>query len=171
MTSHDFQALYGNEGKKRGWNRNSGLRAPYNPKKQNEKETPGLLCIELGKDKPYRGKEKQLQKATARFLALYDTFNLCAFHCPNERENEAQRVQLSLQGVKPGVSDWIILKPFEVAGVSFAGMVIELKVSGGTVSENQIKFLNEMQANGFHCSVCWNGEAFEDLIRWAYLNN
>jgi hypothetical protein len=169
MTSTEFQALYGNEGKTRKWNPLAGLRKPYNQKKQALKETPGLLAIELGKDKPYQGKEKNLQKSTAHFLALYDVFKYCAFHCPNERENEAERVQLSQQGVKSGVSDWLILKPFEVMGVSFAGMIIELKVSGGSLSENQIAFLNEMYENGFHCSVCWNGESFEDLVRWAYL--
>jgi hypothetical protein len=181
MTTSEFKALYGNEGKTRKWNPLSGLRKPHNPKKQAPKETPGLLCKEFGKDNPYLGSEEQLQIVTENFLLQFAIFDVCSFHVPNGGERKSkvnskgkryslEGKRMKAQGVKPGVSDRLILKPFEVMGVSFAGMIIELKVSGGVVSENQIKFLNEMYQSGFHVSVCWNGESFEDLIRWAYLN-
>lgn len=143
-------------------------RKPHNPKSQPQK-TENLLCAELGKENPYQYSEKALQKVTAKFLRYFDIFKRRAFHVPNEREQEHTRIDLSLQGVKPGVSDWLILIPFEKDGVRFPGMAIELKNKTGSLSENQIEFLNEMYRDGYYCAVCWNAESFEDLIRWAYL--
>lgn len=144
-------------------------RKPHNPKKAIPK-TENLLCPELGKDNPYRFSEKALQKATAKFLQYFDVFKRRAFHVPNEREQEHTRIDLAAQGVKPGVSDWLILIAFEKDGVRFPGMAIELKNKTGSLSENQINFLNEMYNDGYYCAVCWNAESFEDLVRWAYLS-
>lgn len=130
---------------------------------------PELKCDQLGMDKPYVGKEANLQKATHRFLSYYDMFKNSAYHIPNERKGDGARIQLSLQGVKPGVSDWCIAIPFEINGVQYHGMYLELKVQGGKVSVEQIEFLNTQHELGYYCVVVWNFEAFEKVISEAYL--
>lgn len=143
------------------------------------KTHPSLLCPEFGKEKPYQGKESAFQKATASYLALFDIFNIRAFHVPNGGERVQRRnkkgelysdgANLKKEGVKPGVSDWLILIPFELGTVKYCGMAIELKASGGTIQESQIDFLNETYGDGYFCAVCWNMDWFEKIIKKAYL--
>lgn len=143
------------------------------------KNAPVLLCPEFGKDNPYKGKESAFQKATATFLSYFNLFNRRAFHVPNGGQRVMRRnkkgefyndgANLKREGVKSGVSDWLILIPFELVAVKYCGMAIELKVKGGTIEESQIEFLNEMYSDGYFCAICWNMGSFEEIIKKAYL--
>ncbi len=161
------------------WNSKSGLRQPFNPNKTQAKFSLTLLCPEYGLEKPYLGRERTFQKSTASYLAMFDKFNVRAFHVPNggervQRRNKKGEVysdgaNLKKDGVKAGVSDWHILIPFELEGIKYPGMVIELKAIGGTIQDSQINYLNEMYEDGYYCAVCWNLESFEKIVKMAYL--
>lgn len=154
-----------------GWQGDTGKRRAFT-KNDIKKLLPvaELECPQLGLDKPYLGKEAQFQKATQAFLAHYDMFNKSAYHIPNERKGDGTRIQLSLQGVKPGVADWCIAIPFECDGKIYHGMYLELKVHKGEVSQEQIEFLNTQFRLNYFCAVIWNLEVFEQVIKWAYFH-
>lgn len=168
------KTIHANDFKKRG--KNSKV---HNPKKILAPEIPDLLCPQFGIENPYMYAEKKMQIASAKFIALFDVFKKLAFHVPNEREKEITRMNLAKQGVKPGVSDWIILKPFtasesrfeelnQFCGKQYPYIAIELKANGGKLSEDQIAFLNDAHQDGAFCAVVWNLDWFERIVKWAY---
>ncbi len=127
---------------------------------------------QYGQEKPYIGKEDNLQKACANYL---DIKNLHYTHPPNggsrhkmtiTKRNGTQATfspeaqKLKDMGTKSGASDLLI---FEPAGV-YHGLHIELKVKGGTVNKNQIDFLVRSQGKGYLACVCWNFDAFRSVI-------
>lgn len=155
---------------KYGWRGNTGKRKAFTNKDIKKlMRVPELKCDQLGLDNPYPGKEENFQKATHEFLSYYDIFKKSAYHIPNERKGDGARIQLSLQGVKPGVSDWCIAIPFKRNGVQYHGMYLELKTESGKLSADQIEFLNTQYELGYYCAVVLNFESFEKLINEAYL--
>lgn len=124
-----------------------------------------------GKDKPYPGKEDNLQKATARWLAVQHP-TLPAFHVPNGGKRPVrtkntgytyspEAVKLKAMGTKPGVSDWLILQP----SGPWHGACIELKAEGGQLQQTQNDFLETAAANGYFTAVVWNFEGFQAAVK------
>jgi hypothetical protein len=127
-----------------------------------------------GKEKPYPGKEENLQTATAQLLRMRWP-QLLAFHVPNGGKRPLTPIHLRGGGVKmvpiagkkmkdagarAGVSDWLILQPIG----HYHGLAIELKAKGGGLETTQIEFLQACQDNGYAVAVVWNLEAFEQVI-------
>lgn len=131
---------------------------------------PTIPC--LGRDKPYTGTEPEFQKSSAGVVAAYRLD--CAYHTPNETRgkkskpgeaktvSDINRMMLAGQGVKPGVSDWCIPHP-TVFG--HPGAYIELKVKKGTLSHDQIRFLNRIKALGYYAAAIWNLDEFETVVK------
>ena len=118
----------------------------------------------LGKDKPYQGLEKDLQKACINWT-WYNYSKKHFWHTPNGgTRNKREAVELKKQGVKPGVSDII----FADMSRGFSGLVIELKAKKNKPTEDQIKFLNEMAKRGRKCVVAYSREAYEDAVNWYF---
>jgi hypothetical protein len=117
-----------------------------------------------GKDKPYPFAEDSLQIACATYLrAQYP--NVVWFHSPNGgSRNAIEAAKLKQMGVRPGVSDIIILEPRELHGIKPCGLIIELKAKGGKLQDTQASFIMDVQARGFMAAVVWNFDAFKELI-------
>jgi VRR-NUC domain len=127
--------------------------------------------LHYGEQSPYNGEETALQRASAGLVAH---LNLpLAYHTANEsrrpgRAGDVERMQNKLQGVLPGAADWCI--PHKTSA-GHPGSYIELKVKGGKLSQDQIKFLNGVYEQGYFCGVVWNIEAFQDLLKNLYQKN
>lgn len=115
----------------------------------------------LGKDKPYKGKEDNLQIALARWLKM--TYpNLLWFHTPNGGSRNAfEAYKFKSMGVLPGVSDIIIFEKKQ----DYSGLIIELKVKGGRLQQTQRLFLNEAAEKGFKCVVCYSFESTQKEVK------
>lgn len=91
----------------------------------------------------YKGKEDDLQKTIARYLNALDVL-WC--HSPNEIKAKVQYMsKRKAMGVKSGVPDILI---FEPRG-KHLGLAIELKANYNKPSENQIKWLKDLNSKGW----------------------
>lgn len=102
-------------------------------------------------------REDQFQRSTARLLRH---LGWLALHVPNERANRGEAIKLSGLGVLPGVSDWLILEPWEEG----FGVAVELKTSAGRTSAAQKRFLAAAEARGMLCAVCRSMDEFKALL-------
>lgn len=100
--------------------------------------------------------EEQEQEALFRWIAFqsvkYPELKLM-IHIPNEgKRSKAEGARLKRIGLRPGVPDLILPIPKNGKG----GLFIELKrQKGGRVSENQKKWIEELERNGNVASVCY----------------
>lgn len=128
------------------------------------------MTMHHGKDKPYPGKEDNLQAATATWLRMQHP-DVLAFHVPNggnrpTRTNRRGRtyspagVRLKQMGALAGVSDWLIMEPRG----SYHGLALELKAKGGSLQPSQSDFLERMAARGYATAVCWNLDSFKETV-------
>ena len=80
------------------------------------------------------------------------------YHVPNERLCSArQGMELKRMGVKKGVPDLVLPVPSN----GYHGLFIELKTQTGTVSQEQMWWIKELQSRGYKSAVCYS---FEETI-------
>lgn len=124
---------------------------------------------EYGKASKYDGKESTLQ-ASCYKLVKHIPGNPLVFHVANERKTTTirakngrrvspQGMKLRAQGVLPGVPDLVI--PHARGG--YHGLAVELKVKGGTVSDEQKYVLDWFEREGWFTAVCWSLDGFIEL--------
>ena len=100
--------------------------------------------------KPYIGSEDQFQISAAQYL---DMRGLFWFHCPNGGlRNKGEAAKFKRMGVKPGVSDCLILEKRK----GFAGFFIELKVGTNKPTESQLSFLSHAKKMGYKTLITWS---------------
>lgn len=131
--------------------------------------------MHYGKQTPYIGKETDFQKSSAALVAYHGLS--FAYHVPNESRRQGsrkgekftagdiERKMLKAQGVLSGVADWCI--PYKTS-YGHPGSYIELKAHKGSLSQDQIKFLNAAFDQGYFCAVVWNLDSFEALLKELY---
>jgi hypothetical protein len=111
----------------------------------------------------YKGREEFLQKAVARYL---DTIRVLWFHCPNEIKASPQYLKKrKLLGVKSGVPDVCILEPNK----DYKGLFIELKVGYNKPSENQKKWIENLEKRGYKTLISYSLDEVIDVVN-DYLN-
>lgn len=90
------------------------------------------------------------------------------FHIANGgSRGKAEAGRFRAEGVKSGVPDLMLPVPIGI----YAGLFIELKrVKGGKVSENQKKWIADLNANGYYATVCHGAEEAIKTIE-KYMNN
>ena len=100
--------------------------------------------------------ERQEQVLVAKLL---DHLGLLWCHVPNEghgrrgKEGAIRGARLRAEGLKSGVPDVLVFDPCKREGR--VGLAIELKrVKGGRVSEDQKRWLEELEKRGWVCRVC-----------------
>jgi len=72
-------------------------------------------------------------------------------HSPNGgSRHKAEAARLKAQGVRPGYPDLLL----DVPRGAYHGLRIELKAIGGKLSDDQKKWLKQLQARGFHAVMC-----------------
>lgn len=127
-----------------------------------------------GKEKPYPGKEDDLQAACMNYLR-HQYPQALAFHCPNGgSRNRIEAAKLKGMGVLAGVCDIVMLEksvtnPNQIEFTVCHCLLIELKAKGGTLRQSQFEFLLAAQERGYKVAVCWSFDAFKALVD-RYLN-
>lgn len=112
--------------------------------------------------------EQEIQKAVVAHLRQRGKPRLVYFHVPNgvrgnRRKDHIQGAIAKGMGVRPGVSDLILL--FE--GNAYA---LELKAEGGRATEAQMEFMDEWQAaGGFGVVAEGLDRAIKCLEAWGML--
>ncbi len=142
-------------------------------KKQSKFYKPELTelnpaILHYGKESSYVGKETDFQKSSAAIVAYHGLS--FAYHVPNEsrrpgKAGDIERMMLKAQGVLSGVADWCV--PYKTS-YGHPGSYIELKAHKGSLSQDQIKFLNAAFNQGYFCAVVWNLDSFEGLLKELY---
>ena len=121
--------------------------------------------LTLGKDKPYMGKEDDLQKSVCRYLSLE---KLLFHHSPNGgKRNFFEAVKFKAMGVKAGFPDIAIYEPMG----NYHGLMIELKVKGGKATKLQMEWLRLLQAKGYMVAICYSLDAVIQLIKSVKCEN
>ena len=112
----------------------------------------------MKKYKKYIGLESDFQTSCAIYL---DSLDVLWFHCPNEIKAKPQYLaKRRRQGVKSGVPDICILEPNKL----YKGLFIELKVGYNKASDNQNKWLFELQKRGFKTFITYSFDEFIDIV-------
>lgn len=107
-------------------------------------------------------KEISFHMSVAAFMRRAWPEDLIWFHVPNgEARDRATAGKLKGMGVLPGVPDITVLLPNAQVGF------IELKASGGTLSDEQAEFRTKAMAIGCGYATCRTMEEVEaTLSRW-----
>lgn len=83
------------------------------------------------------------------------------YHVPNGgSRNKAEAANLKAEGVKAGVPD--LMFPFPHG--AYIGLVVEMKFGSNRESEDQIEWLQALQAAGHCVAVCYSSRTALDLI-------
>lgn len=121
-----------------------------------------LLPEEFRTTRPKRDDEDQLQKAVwAQFLWRRQK-GVIGWHTPNGgKRSKASGGKLHAMGVVPGVFDLIFLLPGPRT------CLLELKVSGGSVSKEQTEFARGLDELGIEWAIAWSlDQALAILEAW-----
>ena len=82
-------------------------------------------------------------------------------HVANERKTHAASGDiLKRKGVKAGVLDYFIMR----ASKGYHGLIIELKIKPNKPSEFQLKYIDDMNAEGYYALVCWSAEEAKQVV-------
>ena len=102
--------------------------------------------------------EKDEQKAVAEYLDDRPDMDEKWCHVANERQaSPARRAELAAQGVKKGIPDILIMRRFELEGVWYGGLAIEMKRRKATpchLDKYQDIRLRKLREEGWYAWVC-----------------
>jgi hypothetical protein len=95
-----------------------------------------------------------------------DATGLLWCHVPNGMKmGRTAGKNMQRQGMKSGVPDVLIFVPCQ----DYNGLAIELKRTvGGRVSDNQVKWLHDLEQCGWCAVVCYGAEAAIEVIKECY---
>ncbi len=86
---------------------------------------------------------------------VFNNLDDITFHVGNERNcSNAYGSLLKRKGVKPGVSDYFIMRPMP----PYAGLIIELKIKPNKPTATQLQFLETMNREGYLAVVKWSAD-------------
>lgn len=87
------------------------------------------------------------------------------FHVPNEgKRSQWTGARMRSEGLKSGVPDLCL----PVARSGYHGLYIELKAGKNKPTDNQLAWLEALEAQGYKTAVCYGWEAAKNVIE-AYL--
>ena len=97
--------------------------------------------------------EASIQSAFFEWLSLYSRLRLATFAIPNGgSRNCLEAKNLKAQGVTPGVPDLFMAVPYN----GFQGLFIELKSKTGRLSEQQKKWIDNLNDRSYKAVVCYS---------------
>lgn len=107
-----------------------------------------------------------------RLKNMLDAMGLLWMHTANEgKRGASERGSALARGLKKGVPDALIIRPFNFGGVTYNGLAIELKTSAATpckVEDDQRRWLTELRAAGWMAEWCRGFGEAAALVRRAY---
>lgn len=84
-------------------------------------------------------------------------------HIPNgEKRDIKTATKLKRMGVRPGVSDFFLAKPYG----SYAGLWMELKRIGGKLTDAQRRWLENMEDLGYMACICFGSLGAIDCVQY-----
>lgn len=96
----------------------------------------------------------------------YPALNLL-FHIPNEgKRSQWTGARMRSEGLKSGVPDLCL----PVARSGYHGLYIEMKAGKNRPTDNQLAWLEALEAQGYKTAVCYGWEAAKNVIE-AYLKS
>ena len=119
-----------------------------------------------GKEAKLPGSEESLHRACCQYLDWHPSKPLYFHPANGGSRNPIEAAKLKGMGVKPGVSDLVILEAsYGPDGfVSSFALMVELKAAKGKLTEHQTKFLLDAQKRGYKVAVVYTFDAFKELI-------
>lgn len=97
------------------------------------------------------------------FDMQYPKLIMLLFHIPNGgKRNIIEAVNFKKMGVRAGVADLFL----SVSSLGFHGLYIEIKMPGGTQGDNQKKFQQQVEANGYKYCIADSVDFFITIIQW-----
>ena len=97
--------------------------------------------------------EASIQSAFFEWLSLYSRLRLATFAIPNGgSRNCLEAKNLKAQGVTPGVPDIFMAVPSN----GYHGLFIELKSKTGRLSEQQKKWIDNLNDRSYKAVVCYS---------------
>ena len=97
---------------------------------------------------------------------VHNKLDSVCFHPPNERKCSIQQGNiLKRKGVKPGVSDYLFMRPNH----RYHGLIIELKIKPNKPSSYQLKFLEDMNREGYLAVIRWSANECIETVK-CYLD-
>ncbi len=124
-----------------------------------------------GKESKLPGSEESLHRACCQYLDWHPSKPLYFHPANGGSRNPIEAAKLKGMGVKPGVSDLVILDSgITELGDEFdttdwhPGLMVELKAANGKLSEHQTKFLLDAQNRGYKVAVVYTFDSFKTLI-------
>ena len=107
--------------------------------------------------------ERQIHLAVMDFVNLHPSIKNNVIHIPNEgKRSLTYGGLLKRMGMRKGVSDLFIAQQHH----GFGGAWIELKRKAGTLTADQVKFLNHMESQNYFTAVCYGIDDTIELIKW-----
>lgn len=87
------------------------------------------------------------------------------YHVPNGgRRSISEAVRFKAMGVKPGVPDVCL----PVARGGYHGLYVEIKVGRNKPSDNQLRWIDDLRAEGYQVALCYGLDAAIDAVT-AYM--
>lgn len=126
-----------------------------------------MQYTDFKKYKRYAGSEDNFQISVANIL---DSYNAVWAHVANERKTQVRQNKngryftpagnkLKAKGVKRGVPDCLLFDKL---------VAIELKVGYNKPSDEQIKFMRNLEKSGWKCYVSWSLDEVIDIVKGLY---
>lgn len=102
--------------------------------------------------------ESQLQQQCVKwFRAVHPAYAGLMFSIPNEgRRTRANASRMKAQGIVAGVADLML----SVARGGFHALYIEMKSEKGRQTENQVRFQNDVEKQGYKYVICRGFDEF-----------
>ena len=106
----------------------------------------------------YLGKEDHFHHTVFDYLFHQYRKKAFFFHVPNEgRRTPFERFKAKYLGMKPGISDWIIIKETDI-------LFLELKIKPNKPTQYQKNFIERMRELGFYGEFAYSFEEAKDII-------
>lgn len=104
--------------------------------------------------------EDTIEKLTVKYLSLrgFERYVIKIF---NEGAGRARRCKKA-NGLRRGASDLFIAVPRHGKN----GMWLELKSKHGKLSEEQIKFFEDMESQNYFTAVAWSFDEAKEFLDW-----
>lgn len=107
-----------------------------------------------------RDQEHQLQVSCIKWFRLKFRRKLI-YAIPNGgKRNSIVAIKLKAEGVTSGIPDLHI----PIANRFYHGLYIEMKVKPNSPTTSQEEMMNQLQANGYKCSVCYSLDEFMEVV-------
>ena len=136
-----------------------------------ERNKSGVLCAWSEEENASKQKSR-IEKYEGRDFAAYVNHHmpeLAMFHVANEGAFSPQhRDSLTRSGVRPGVSDYVILHR-TLEDHPFA--LVEMKRSrrrDSSISKEQVDFLLSRERQGGLCCIAYGAAAARAVVEWLY---